>query len=494
LKSHARLSWAGLVRQRIFLWTVGALTIVGCILRLAFLFRPMAYDESAAYMSYASPPLIIGLSNYFHPGNHMFHTLLVHISTRFLGSEPWVIRLPALCAGVLFVPLAYVVTRQLWGAGAGLLTAAMVTGSACLVDYSTNARGYMLGAVLFFVQLGLADYVREHDNRVGWVLLALASALSVFTVSSMLYGVGIVFTWLLLSLDRSTLGRTLSRIVTTAVAVVFLTLMLYSPALLVAGISQMTSQEVLTRWPLPQFAGKLGAALLRAWNFWHQDISLALRVLLGGAFCLALAVPRQVLNRRSRLLAAAPLFMLPVLIVHRAVPPARVLLFLWPFYVAIGCAGVAYALRLLSRGYAELAAAVLAVVLAVAVGGTTLKNQARHENDYGRFYDGREVSLFLRAQLQETDRVVAVAPAFAPLRYYFCKLGIGEEPLARPWGASCRLFVVVNRPTDSLPQSVDEVLAVKRVPVQEFDPPVLVRRFRYASLYEMRRRSTTDKD
>ncbi|MGQ9853019.1 MAG: glycosyltransferase family 39 protein, partial [Candidatus Oleimicrobiaceae bacterium] len=267
--AEAKRGAAELVRQKTACWVVGAMTIAGCALRLTFLFRPMAYDESAAYVTYAAPPLLIGLSNYFHPGNHMLNTVLVHITTRLFGSESWAIRLPALCAGVLFVPLAYMVVRQLWGAASGVLSAGLIAGAASLVEYSTNGRGYMLGTLWFFMQVGFADYLRRRDNQAAWLLLAVSSVLALYTVASMLYGVGIVFTWLLLSLDMRTPGRRLARLAGTALVVVLLTLALYAPALLVAGIGQMTSQDVLSRWPLPHLAETIFAYETRVWAFWH---------------------------------------------------------------------------------------------------------------------------------------------------------------------------------------------------------------------------------
>lgn len=492
LAAEAKRGTAELVRQKTAFWVVGAMTIAGCVLRLTFLFRPMAYDESAAYVTYAVPPLHIGLSNYLHPGNHMLNTVLVHITTRLFGSEPWAIRLPALCAGVLFVPVAYLVVRQLWGAASGVLTAGLVAGAASLVEYSSNGRGYMLGTLWFFTQVGLADYVRRRDNQAAWFLLAVAGVLGLYTVASMLYGLGLVFAWLLLSLDMRTLGHRLARLAATALVVVLLTLALYAPALLVAGIGQMTSQEVLSRWPLGQFSDRFLASAPRVWAFWHRDVPMAVRVLLAGGFLVALLLPGQVLGDRRRLTLAVPLFFFPVLIVHRAVPPARALLFLWPLYLAIAGAGLAYAIRRLALRYAERVTPVLATVLAVTVGSATFGYRSQHENDYGRFHDGKEVALFLRAQLADGDRVVAAAPAFAPLRYYFRKLGIDEEPLTRPWSRSRRLLVVVNCPTDGPPQSVEEVLAVKGVSRQEFGPALEVQRFRHANLYELRRMGTSE--
>ena len=60
----------------------------------------MRFDEAFTFLRFASQPLLEGLTTYAEPNNHLFHTLLVHISTSLFGDQPWAIRLPALLAGV----------------------------------------------------------------------------------------------------------------------------------------------------------------------------------------------------------------------------------------------------------------------------------------------------------------------------------------------------------------------------------------------------------
>lgn len=60
---------------------LAVICVIGFAIRLRFLFQPMRYDEAFTYVRYASKPLYRGLSDYSFPNNHIFHTLLVHIST-----------------------------------------------------------------------------------------------------------------------------------------------------------------------------------------------------------------------------------------------------------------------------------------------------------------------------------------------------------------------------------------------------------------------------
>lgn len=72
----------------------------------------MRSDEAFTFTTYVAKPLLIGLSDYLTCcGNHILHSLLVRFSYSLFGNQPWVIRLPALLAGVLLVPASYIVTR-----------------------------------------------------------------------------------------------------------------------------------------------------------------------------------------------------------------------------------------------------------------------------------------------------------------------------------------------------------------------------------------------
>src|SRR5436309_12847509 len=76
---------------------VGGLMLLGLGLRIAFLNQPIRYDEALTYNEFASRPLYYGLSFYPEPNNHLLNTLLVH-ALLGLGSQPWVLRVPALLA------------------------------------------------------------------------------------------------------------------------------------------------------------------------------------------------------------------------------------------------------------------------------------------------------------------------------------------------------------------------------------------------------------
>jgi 4-amino-4-deoxy-L-arabinose transferase-like glycosyltransferase len=132
------------------------LVVGGAAVRVALMGEPMRYDESFTFFAYAMTPIGHITSTYDFPNNHVLYTLLTHFAWLVLGDHVWVVRLPALAAGLALIPSAYLAARALYGRSAGLVAAGLVTGLAPLIDYSVDGRGYMLGTLLIVVSLWLA--------------------------------------------------------------------------------------------------------------------------------------------------------------------------------------------------------------------------------------------------------------------------------------------------------------------------------------------------
>ena len=79
------------------------------------------------------------------------------------GFEPWVVRLPSYAFGVGLVAAGYWLGRESGGAKAGLWTALFLALSAPLIDYSQEARAYML--LLLLLALMAASLVRALGDR-----------------------------------------------------------------------------------------------------------------------------------------------------------------------------------------------------------------------------------------------------------------------------------------------------------------------------------------
>jgi predicted membrane-bound mannosyltransferase len=156
---------SGLLIERESLWPLLFVTGLSVVLRIVLISKPMAHDESYTVTEFAVRSLWVVLSDYHLPNNHIFHTLLVWIVAHTLGILPWMVRLPALIAGVLLVPAGYLAGRALFNRPAALLGAAFLCASPVLVAYSNNARGYTMVCLFTLLIVGLGAFLRLNPSR-----------------------------------------------------------------------------------------------------------------------------------------------------------------------------------------------------------------------------------------------------------------------------------------------------------------------------------------
>jgi uncharacterized membrane protein len=158
-------------KEQAFEWLVlGAIVICGATLRVAAAGIPLDYyDEAYTVLTYVERPLGESLVNYSAPNNHLLNTLLAHLSMSVFGNDIWIIRMPAVLAGIVTIPAAFAVGRALDSWGAGLLAAALTATSMHLVAFSAQARGYALQGVLLLAMVLVAIQLLR-SPRVRWTV------------------------------------------------------------------------------------------------------------------------------------------------------------------------------------------------------------------------------------------------------------------------------------------------------------------------------------
>ncbi len=474
--------------QRLHLSALLALLALAVGLRVAFLSLPMRTDEAFTFTRYAAKPLWVGLANYSAPNNHVFHTLLVHLAYQLLGNEPWVLRLPALLAGALSVPAAYVCVRAHFDKRAALLAAGLVSASSALVEYSTNARGYTLVTLFFLASLALAVYLKRSANLAAWLLLAVLFALGFYTIPVMLYPCGTVAAWLLLSLLLENQGGRrlllLRRYAFSLLATGLLTLLLYAPVLVAGDLQALVGNRYVAAKSWSYFVGELPEAAGALWQHWQRDVPPPVVVLLAVGFLTALVAHRHIASQRVPLVLAVAAWCIPVVVLQQVVPYARVWLFLLPLYLGLAAAGVAHLLHGLTakaRANEQTTFAGVAVGLALILSASVWQGQSiALSEETGALRDAEQITLFLRDYLGPGDAVVAVTPSVSPLEYYFTVHGLPLEYLLAEPAAGKRALVVVKEPQ----QTLDLVLAKRGLGAGQ-PAARLLRRYDGAALYEL---------
>ncbi len=466
---------------------VGLVTLAALGLRLAFVNQPMRYDEALTFTEFASRPLYYGLAYYPDPNNHLFNTLLVHVAFGVLGNQPWVLRLPALLAGVLLVPATYALARLMYPPrqATAVLAAVLVGASSYLVEYSTNSRGYTLQALCFVVMLALAQVAVRRQSGSALLLAGVIGALGMYALPTMVYGVAVAAAWCV-SGARSV--RVLPALAVAGTVLALLALLLYLPVILISGPESLVGNRFVVSLGATELWQQLPSSLARTWSFWNRDLPALLAVVLFAGFLVSVAV--DVREGRVSIGLLAPAVCVVLVLVQRVAPFERVWLFLLPVYFVVASDGVVRACalgalawrrwmdrragaarRVRGDGIGVVAAGALMVVLAVAVvrGGSILASP-----ETGAFPDAEGVAHSLRGELRPGDAVVTQLPASLPeLQYYFPRAGLSTEPLVHDAAQAPRLFVVA-------PPGAQPVVA-------GWGQPRTVARFATADVFELSR-------
>ena len=207
----------------------------------------MRYDEAWTFLHYASRPLFEGISNYSAP--ETITSFILRWCMRFIccsADHPWLLRLPALVAGLAVIPATYFLGAALHGRATGLLAAGFATLSAPLIDYSVNARGYTMMTFFSTAAFAIAVRVMEEPGRRGWVMLAICSILGFFTVPVMAYPYATLIIWMgLCVLTANSRKVTLRNLLQLSLIVVVGTLILYIPMLIGGGWDFVSTNTTL---------------------------------------------------------------------------------------------------------------------------------------------------------------------------------------------------------------------------------------------------------
>lgn len=259
---------------------LGLLIAAAIALRIPFLDQPLGHDEAYTYIGFARRSLWAVISDYHLPNNHVFHSILVHLSTRLLGDAPAVMRLPAFFGGVLSVAAAYGLGRVWYNRRAGWLAAGLVAVTPLLVGGSADGRGYTLLACFSLAAWTLATYLKTHPNWVGWLIFSWIAALGFYTVPVMLYPLGASYLWLFLSswvepqISQAYGSRQrfwLALIVSGLLGGVGI-YVLYLPVLLVSGPQSLFANPFVQPLGWEVFWPTLLTRLSETWREWQMDV------------------------------------------------------------------------------------------------------------------------------------------------------------------------------------------------------------------------------
>jgi hypothetical protein len=136
----------------------------------------------------------------------------------------------------------------------------------------------------------------------------------------------------------------------------------------------------------------------------------------------------------------------------------------------------------------------LTVILACVLSYNVIAKRSVHYNEYATFRDGKEVAAFLSDTVKPGDKVLAYGPANMPLWYYLNKMNGSAGCLFLKLENSNRVFVIVNFPTTGPKETLNDIMAKGNITDTDFTSPLLVKKFRFSSIYKVNRKEQIQKN
>jgi uncharacterized membrane protein len=370
------------------------------------------------------------------------------------GDSPAVIRFPAFLAGVMIIPATYSIGRLFYNSKVGLVGASIVASLPVLIDYSTTARGYTIITLFALLIIYLAVYVKDHRNMVAWGLLVVFSSLGLYVNPTMIYPIGMAFTWLLLSKLIHDVSDTYGTryylyLLISSLAIITITLILYLPIILNSGLQSLIRNDVIEALSWSDFIQSIKPRIKNTWLEWNRALPHAISLIAIIGLIASLFVPKLPKDRRMPLIMAGIIWIGTALLVQRVAPWPRIWLFLLPFFVIWISAGIIGLFELVFRRIPRgdsLMVGLVGFLIAVPLISGLMRNYTQYDQ---KLHSQGEVELladYLQDYLQPNDVVVVTSPDTVVLKYYLRRNGLAKEFTELEKGKLFeRAIVVVNQ-------------------------------------------------
>jgi hypothetical protein len=436
------------------LMILSGIIILGAFFRYAYLWRPMGHDETYTFMAFASRGLRISITDYHLPNNQVFHTILVNLAYQMFGDSPAIIRFPAFLAGILIIPATYITGRIFYYSNVGLVGASIVASLPVLIDYSTTARGYTIITLFALLIICLAAYVKDHRNMLAWGLLVIFSSLGLYTNPTMIYPIGMAYTWLLLSKLIHDVSDTYGTkyylyLLISSLAIIIIALILYLPIILYSGLQSLIGNDVIEALSWSDFIQSIEPRIKNTWLEWNRALPHLISLIAIIGLIASLFVPKLPKNKRMPLILAGMLWIGTALLVQRVAPWPRIWLFLLPFFVIWISAGIIGLFELVFRRIPRgdsLMVGLIGILIAVPLITGLMRNYTQYDQKLHSQGEVEVVADFLKDYLQPEDVVVVTSPDTVVLKYYLRRNGLAKEFTELEKGKSFeKAIVVVNK-------------------------------------------------
>ncbi len=401
-----------------------AVVVLGTLLRALRLDAALSFDEAYTWTGYASRSFGFLFSDYTFTGNHILYSALARLSTLVFGVHAWSLRLPALVAGVLVMPLAYSFTRKVFNRHIAVIFLCFIAVSGPLVEYSAMARGYSLMWLAMMGMLATGRHYVKTENWASAVLMAVVAALGMWATPAMAYAAIMAYAWtwfMLLSNYESTVRRRTGKLLGSLVLAGVLSMLCYLPVIITHSVDHLINHPSMVENTWARFVNTQQDRVFEVWAYFSDSSSTLLAV----AGMLSVVYAANVSSKYRFLIFGLLLGSVPLILVQRFLaPPAT-----WTFTLAIFGLGIAIALFYLLKlvrdklftGFTKAQRTLVAGVAVLLLFGIT--GQRSPGDPVERFPDAQLAAQWLADNTGPGDRICVQSPWSPAMEFYLSAYG-----------------------------------------------------------------------
>lgn len=229
-------------------WFVITIAMIFKMVLLYYL--PLHLDELFSYLFLSSKGILVSLSYYPGPNNHIAYNVFTAILLKLNLPTLLTIRLPSLIADFLILLLIIKTFKKFFPTQNFTVFAAIIIFSTSYLPYSISGRGYALQTLSCLVAT-LSVFYWKNDKTYYSIIFVLANSLGFWVIPTHLY----FFTSILMV--QLYLNKNFKSILGLSIAVGGITFLLYAPILLLGNIQLITNNGWTKPLEITQFKNKL---------------------------------------------------------------------------------------------------------------------------------------------------------------------------------------------------------------------------------------------
>lgn len=402
-------------------------------IRLSGVERSVRIDESTTMRLYASQSPSEFLLDFSDTNNHFFNTLLMHIQYRLLGiDEDWKLRVHVFFIGILVTLATYYLGKELYNPTIGIVASALTSILYMLVEFSINARGYIIITLIYIGLLLLIHRARNRADLRLWGAIGLLTILGFFVSPIFVYTMGCVGLWTLFVIIFENKGEQRRRILVYFFGAMILgaivTGAFYGATLLstYSGVDGVETSRVISyTQPITRenyFLSYLPRRLNNLFTDVHQYIPDAITALMVFGAIIGIFAHSRVAQHRVPIILPTILWLIVQIAVQRTFILTRTFVFLMPLYALLIGAGWYFCIRLIFKHevVSRMIVIVLCGVVVLPIALDIISNNRLHRTaETGAMWDSPELLDYIKTNPEAFTFPVSFWQVYADIMIYY---------------------------------------------------------------------------